>query len=140
MLAVRQCSANRGRVAGELIGDHHARPGAALTVKHTMQEALSGDLIAPLLDQDVQYDAMLINGSPQPVAFAADLQRHLVEMPLVAGSHASSTQPCRKRGSELGAPLADGFVADDDPAFGEQILNVTKAEMKAKITARRRGR
>jgi hypothetical protein len=24
-------------------------------------------------------------------------------------------------------------VADDDPAFGQEILNITKAEMKAKV-------
>src|SRR5712691_8501510 len=28
---------------------------------------------------------------------------------------------------------ADGLMADDDPAFGKEILNVTKAEMEAKI-------
>ena len=63
--------------------------------------AMGGYLIAPLLDQDVEYDAVLVNGSPQPVAFAANLQRHFVQMPLVAGSHLSSTQPCRKWGPNL---------------------------------------
>ena len=133
MLTVRQCSANRGRVAGQLIGDQDPRLGAILTVKHTTQEALSGYLIAPLLDQDVQNDAVLVNGSPQPVTFATDLQRNFVQMPLVAGSHSSSTQPFRKCGSELGAPLANGLMADDDPTFREKILNVTKAEMKAEV-------
>ena len=81
MLAVRQCSANRGRVAGQLVRDHDPRFGARLAVKHTMQEALGGYLIASLLDQDVQYDSVLVNGSPQPVTFATDLQRNFVEMP-----------------------------------------------------------
>ncbi len=133
MLTVRQCSANRGRVAGKLVGDHDPRLGARLALKHTTQEALGGYLIAPLLDQDVQNDSTLVNCSPQPVTFATDLQRNFVQMPLVAGSHSSWTQACRKCGSELGAPLADGLVADDDPAFCEEILNVTKAEMKVKI-------
>ena len=88
-------------------------------------------MIASVLDQDVQHDSVLVDGSPQPVPLPADLERHLVQMPLVAGSYASSTQPCRIRGSKLGAPLADGFVADDDPAFGEEIPNVTKAEVEA---------
>jgi hypothetical protein len=133
MLSVRQRSANRGRVAGKLVGDHHPRLGAALSVKHTMQEPLGGYLIASVLDQDVQNHSVLINGSPQPVAFAVDLERHLIQMPLVAGSHSSSTRPGRECGAELGAPLTDGLMADDDSAFGEEILNVTKAEMKAKI-------
>jgi hypothetical protein len=133
MLTVGQCSANCWRVAGELVGDHDPRLGAVLSVKHTMQETLSGDLIAPVLNEDVQHDAVLINGSPQPMAFAADPQRHLVHMPLVAGASTSSTQLCGEGGSELGAPLSDRLVAHDDPAFGEEILNVTEAEMEAEV-------
>src|SRR6266542_6410711 len=106
---------------------------APLAVKHPMQEALGSYLIASLLDQDVQYDAMLIHGSPQPVAFAADLQRHLVQMRLVAGAYSSSTQPGSEGGAEFGAPLADGLVADDDATLGEQILNVAEAEVEAEI-------
>jgi hypothetical protein len=133
MLSVRQHPSNGWRIARELIGDDHPRLGAALAVKHPMQKALGSHLIAPLLDQDVQYDAMLINGSPQPVAFAADLQRHLVQMPLVAGAYSSSTQPCSEGGAECGAPLADGLMADDDATLGEQILNVAEAEVEAEV-------
>ena len=131
MLTVRQCSANRGRVAGKLVGDHDSRLGARLAVKHTTQEALSGNLIAPLLDQDVQNNSVLVNGSPQPVAFTADLQRHLVQVPLVVGSPSSSTQPCSEGGAELGAPLANGLMADYYATLGEQILNVAEAEVEA---------
>ena len=76
---------------------------------------------------------MLIDGSPQPVAFAADLQRHLVQMPLVAGAYSSSTQPCSEGGAEFGAPLSDRLVADDDATLGEQILNVAEAEVEAEV-------
>ena len=58
---------------------------------------------------------------------------YILTMPLVAGSYSWSAQPGGEGGAELCAPLADRLVADDDPAFGEEILNVTKAEMKAKI-------
>ncbi len=58
------------------------------------------------------------------MAFAADLQRHLVQMPLVASSPSSSTQPCGEGASESGAPLANGLVADDGTTLGEQILHV----------------
>src|SRR5436190_1356854 len=115
MLTVRQCSANRRWVAGKLVGDHHPRLGTSLLVKHTTQETLGGNLIARLLDQDVQNDSVLVNSSPQPVTFATDLQRHLVQMPLVAGSHSASTQPSSEGGAEPGAPLGDSLMADDDP-------------------------
>ena len=99
MLTVRQCSANRGRVAGKLVSDHHPRLGASLAVKHTTQEALSGNLIAPLLDQDVQNNSVLVNGSPQPVTFC----------------HGSSTQlrpdaTCRRRALAVDAALAPNLV------------------------------
>ena len=42
MLTVRQCSANRGRLAGELVGDHDPRLGARLAIKHATQETLGG--------------------------------------------------------------------------------------------------
>src|SRR5437870_10648079 len=132
MLTVRQCSANRGRVAGKFVGDHDARLGAALAVKHPTQKPLGSYLIASVLDKDVQYESVLVDGSPEPVAFAADLERYLVQMPLVASSDSSSTQPRGEAGAELRAPLTVRLVADDDPAFGEEILNVTKAEMEPK--------
>ncbi len=90
----RRCSlfGNALRIAGKLVGDHDPRLGARLAIKHTTQEALGGYLIAPLLDQDVQDDSVLVIGLPQPVTFATDLQRNFVQMPLVAGSHSSSTQ------------------------------------------------
>jgi hypothetical protein len=60
-------------------------------------------------------------------------QETLVEMPLVAGASASSTQPCGEGGAELGAPLTDGFVADDDATLGQQILHVAEAGMEAEV-------
>jgi hypothetical protein len=133
MLSLRQHPSNGWRVAGKLVGDHHPRLGAVLTVKHTTQEALSGYLIASVLDQDVQYDSVLVDSSPEPVAFAADPQRHLVQMPLVACSRSSAAQPGCEGSPKHGATLTDGLMADDDPAFGEEILHITKAEMKAKV-------
>src|SRR5437868_1873128 len=59
ILGVRQHPSNGWRIARELIGDDHTWLGAALAVKHPMQDALGGYLIASVLDQNVQYDAML---------------------------------------------------------------------------------
>jgi hypothetical protein len=80
------------RVTGQLVGDHDPRLGARLAVKHTTQEALGGYVIAPLLDQDVQNDSVLVNGSPEPVTFATDLQRNFVQMP-----HLSAARTRRRR-------------------------------------------
>ncbi len=64
MLGVRQHLSNGRRVACELVRDHDARFSAQFAVKHMKQKALSSCLIAPLLDKDVEYDAVLIDGAP----------------------------------------------------------------------------
>jgi hypothetical protein len=58
------------------------------------------------------------------VAFAADLQGHLVQMPFVASAYSSSSQLSGESGPDFGALLADGLVADDDATLSEQIMNV----------------
>src|SRR5207253_1960269 len=90
MHGVWQRPSNGWRVASQLVGDHDPRLRAALTIKHPMQETLSGCLIASVLDQNIQDDAVLIDGSPQPVACATDVQCHLVQMRFVASSPSSS--------------------------------------------------
>jgi hypothetical protein len=62
------------------------------------------------------------------MAFPSDLQQHLIEMPLVAGSGPGLWKSRGIRLTELGAPLADRLVADDDAALGGQGLGVTEAE------------
>ena len=83
MLAVRKHPSDGRHVAPELIGDHHAR-FVLTAAQDPSQEALGGRLIAPLLNEDVQDDPVLVDRAPQPVALPANLQQHLVQMPLVA--------------------------------------------------------
>jgi len=75
-----------GGVTRELVSDHDTRLRSVLAVEHLTQESLGSLLITSALYQDVEHNAVLLNGSPKPMAFATDLQQDLVEMPLVAGS------------------------------------------------------
>ena len=45
----------------------------------------------------------------------------------------ATAQSGRVRWAELGAPLADRLVADDDAALGEEILKVAEAEVQAEV-------
>jgi hypothetical protein len=38
--------------------------------------------VTPRLDEDLQDGAVLVNGWPQVVGFAVDLDEHLIEVPL----------------------------------------------------------
>ena len=54
-------------------------------------------------------------------------------MPFIAGSNSASTQPSGEDCPELGAPLADRFVADNDAALAKEILHVAEAEMEPEV-------
>ena len=58
-------------IAGELIGDHHPR-GSAPPLKQLAQEPLCGCRIPLALDQDIEHDAVLVDGAPQPVPVPSD--------------------------------------------------------------------
>jgi len=60
-------------------------------------------------------------------------QEHLVEVPLVARSSSARSSSRGIRGTALRPPLTARLVADDDATLGEQVLDVTKAEVEAEI-------
>jgi hypothetical protein len=46
-----------------------------------LEEAPGSRGILPILDQDVEHDAVLVDGSPKMVDFAIDLQERLIQAP-----------------------------------------------------------
>ena len=99
------------------------------------------DLIASLLDKDVEYDSMLIDGAPEPVALAADLERQLVHMPLVAGACTPTTESRGVAWAELRAPRPDRLVAHDDAAQSKEDDVLTlRASASTSTASPRRGR
>ena len=68
-------------VAGKLVGDQDAwRPH--LLLQQLAQQPLGRLLVAPALDQDIEHDAGLVNGSPQPMLHPGNSERDLIKMPL----------------------------------------------------------
>ena len=114
------------------VGDNYARFEANV-VKHLAQEALCCVLITSRLHQDVQHNAVLIDGPPQPVASPIDLLQDFVKVPLVVGPCSSPTERSGEGGTKLRAPLTDRLMADDDAPLGEQILNVAEDEVETKV-------
>src|SRR3954451_12428052 len=104
MLGVRQHAPDGRYVAGEFVGDHDTRLVLA-TSQHEAQKPFSCYLIAPLLNQNVEHSAVLVDGSPQPVALAANLEQHLVQMPLVAWLRSALAQVGRVTRAERVAPV-----------------------------------
>jgi hypothetical protein len=84
--------------------------------------------IAPGLNQDIEHNAMLIDGAPKAVLHALDPDEDFVHVPFVAWSRPASSQPIGETRGEFLAPAAHRLVGDDDAALGEEQLNIPQAQ------------
>ena len=60
-----------------------------------------------------------------------DLDENLIDIEGVTKAVMPELQSPRIFGAKLDAPQSDGFVADCDPAFSEQILNIAVTKIEA---------
>ncbi|KWC76354.1 hypothetical protein WL56_26665 [Burkholderia cepacia] len=102
-------------------------------MQHSLEETFGGSFITPLLQQDVEFGTMLVDGAPQHIRLAAQSHEHLVEVPGAAGLASYSLRAAREDCTEFVAPATDGFVADDDTAFEQQFLNVAQTELEPEV-------
>jgi hypothetical protein len=109
----------RGTVARQLIG-HDCTGNVPKSLEELSEEALRRLRIAALLHQDVEHFAALVNRAPQIDQSAIDLAEYLVEMPGIPGS-------------ELQAPESNGLVRDLDATLEHHLLDVTEAQVEAKV-------
>src|SRR3954465_15258757 len=99
----------RGAVAGELVRDHDTR-GPALLFQQLAKQAFGGPLVPPLLDENVEHEAILVDGPPEPVLLASDLHLDLVQVPLVSGTGQPAPDLVGEALAELARPLPDGLM------------------------------
>src|SRR4029077_14840119 len=90
-------------------------------------------LVAAVLDQDIEHDAGLVDRSPQPMLHPGNLEHDLIQMPLVANPRKATTDLIGELLAEFARPLPHGFVADDDAAGGEQLLDHAETQRAAEI-------
>ena len=64
---------------------------------------------------------------------AINARTHFGQMPSGSPSGFPLTQVIGNEGAEFNAPLAEGFMADFNPALMQQFLNVTVAERETVI-------
>ena len=63
--------------------------------------------------------------------YAVNRDHYLIQMPLVVWARAFPADAGGKMCTKTIDPKADGFAADDDAAFRQQILNIRRAQRKA---------
>jgi len=65
--------------------------------------------------------------------FTADRNHHLVQMPFIANWWAVLPDRFSILTIEFHHPKSDGFMADNDPAFGQQVLNISQAQAETEV-------
>ena len=70
-------------IACEFVGDQSVRRTLSPLEKFA-QKALGRTAITPMLKQDIEHVAVLVNGSPATLKLSLYVHEHLVEKPVVA--------------------------------------------------------
>src|ERR1700720_2731220 len=122
----------RRSVGAELVRDHDAGRDDRRFQK-PLYEPLRSATVSSTLDQDVENDAVLIDGAPEPVWLASNRDDDLIHMPFVAASRRTLADLIGERLAELLPPLAHGLVRHANPARRQHFLDHAKAQGKPKI-------
>lgn len=120
----------------KLVGDHHSRC-PALALQQLTHQSFGGVGIAAALDQNLQNEAVLIDGTPQPVLLATDRDNGLIEMPFVAKpTGRAAANVVRKMSAEFRCPKPDRLMRHCNPASRKEVLDHPQAQRKSEIQPR----
>jgi hypothetical protein len=89
--------------------------------------------IPAALHENFQHITLGVDSTPEPVFLSGDGDNDFIEMPFVRSRGSIATDSGCDLRPKATAPHADCFVADREPTFGPQILDVAKAECKSVI-------
>ena len=114
-------------VAAQFIGNDHAWMPMAGRPQQLAKEPHGRETVALWLHQNIDDNTVLIDGPPEIMRDAIDIEEDLVQMPFVAGSGTPSPQAIGVLLAELFAPAPDRFIADHHAACRHHLLDIPKA-------------
>ncbi len=103
------------------------------------EKALRRVGIASGLNENIEHDAILIDGTPEIVLHALDPDEDFIHVPLIPWPWPPTPQAVGETCSELLAPAPHGLVGDDGASLSQEQLNIPQAEAEHAGGARRRG-
>ena len=111
----------------------HDAPRLAIFLHNALQKLERCGLVPLRRDHGFQNLAFVIDSPPQVAELAVDLHKHLIQMPTPLGEAAQTRNPvlsdlCREHRAKPVPPKSDGFMADVDPALGQEILDVAQRQ------------
>ncbi len=119
-------------VALELVG-HEDSGDVAQSLEQFAEEALGSFPILTGLQQNIERVAILIHGPPKIVVLAVLGQDDFVQVPLVPAVWLPAKKSIGIGLAELERPMADGFMADNDPAIRQDFFHVPEAQRKPEV-------
>src|SRR4051794_24511159 len=122
----------RGAVARQLVGDHHTRH-AGLALQQLPQQAFSGPLVPPLLDENVEHKPILVNSPPEPVLRPTNHQAHFVQVPFIARTGQPAPDLVGEALAELAPPLPHGLMTNDDGTRRQHLSPHAEVEREPKV-------
>ena len=89
--------------------------------------------VPPTPDQHVEHFALGVDGPPELDHAAVDPEIDLVQVPVRMRLWRSFAQVGRDPRPKMDSPAPDGLIGDDNPALGQQILDVAEAQRETII-------
>jgi len=114
-------------IAPQLVGYDHPRC-IVQALQKPLEEALCGVGIAPGLNEDVEHDAILIDGTPKIVLHAVDANEDFVQVPLVPRLGPAAAHAVGQTRGEFLAPASHRLVGNDNATSRQEQFNVPQAE------------
>ena len=119
-------------VASQLVSHDHPRH-ILQPCQQPPEEALGSFGIAPVLNKDVQHDAILIHGTPEIVLHTLDPDEDLVEVPFIPRPWPATAKTASKGLAKFLAPAPHGLIGDDNAPRGQKQLDIPEAEAEYMI-------
>src|SRR5271168_2866686 len=123
-------------IALQLVSDEHTRC-APLLLEELAEQAFGGLLVTPALDENIENEPVLVDGTPEPMFLPGDVDDDLIEVPLVATARGALTNAVGEFPAEFKAPLPDRLVRHRDAAGGQHLLDHAQAQREPKIQPHR---
>ena len=137
VIHIAEARSHRGRIASQSVADDAQRL-SSLSAQKPAEEPLCSASITSRLHQNVDYVAILVDGTPEILQFAVDSKEDLVQMPVVAEPALAPLQLADIICAELLTPPPNRFIGYENAPFRQKILDVSEAEAETMVSPDRR--
>ena len=104
-----------------------------MVFQYAFEEALSGRSVTPSLQKNIDYFSILIDGAPQIVLDAADLDEDFIDKERIPETLVSTLQTPGVFRTKLVAPQPNRFITDFDATFSQKIFDIAVTEIESMV-------